>query len=183
MAKFILSCDSPENLDASLHDELAELRATVWPHNPSAPVLEICPLEERPGRKIAIVQCDGHIVACAESFLRRIRLEDGREMDIMALAGVCTLPEYRGRGFAGLAVRKLLEDVDRGKFEAGLWQTGVPGFYEKLGARLIHNRFRNSLHPSDTDKNPFWDPFAILYPATLSDWPEGATVDLLGIGY
>ncbi|MFA5257316.1 MAG: GNAT family N-acetyltransferase [Opitutales bacterium] len=102
-------------------------------------------------------------------------------MELLALASVCTHPDFRCRGLGTELVRRILSLVDEGKYPAAFWQTGVPGFYEKLGARLVTNRVRNSRHPLDPEKNPFWDPFLMIYPADAV-WPEGA-IDLNGLGY
>jgi predicted N-acetyltransferase YhbS len=94
-----------------------------------------------------------------------------------ALAAVCVHPGFRGRGWGADVVRaawKYLPDIGA---EASLFQTGVPEFYEKLGARLIHNRFVDVSGPT----RPFWDKCAMVYPATFA-WPDG-DIDLNGPGY
>ena len=51
---------------------------------------------------------------------------------------------------------------------------------ERLGARVVTNRFVNSL-AADPGARPFWDPVTMVYPRSF-DWPEG-TIDLQGPGY
>jgi hypothetical protein len=58
-----------------------------------------------------------------------------------------------------------------------LFQTGVPEFYEAMGARLVTNRFVNG----ESQENPFWDTCEMIYPATAG-WPDGP-IDLNGPGY
>ena len=82
-----------------------------------------------------------------------------------------------GRNVAGWAFEK----AGQPGLEVVLFQTGVPGFYEKLGARCVSNRFVNSTNSEDPEVNPWWDEHIMIYPSTC-DWPEG-TIDLLGPGY
>lgn len=96
----------------------------------------------------------------------------------MALASVCVDPNYRGAGVGSRMVRNAFGHVDNGTFDCSFFQTGVPGFYEKLGARRVVNRFYNSLNG---DENPWWDPYVMLYPAS---YPlSGEPIDLMGKGY
>jgi len=76
-------------------------------------------------------------------------------------------------------MRETFKLVDSGEFSCSLFQTCVPSFYERLGARVITNRIVNSLG-ADPEARPFWDPTIMVYPKTY-DWPEG-TIDLLGRG-
>jgi hypothetical protein len=81
------------------------------------------------------------------------------------------------------AAFKKLEEF---QLDVCLFQTGVPGFYEKLGARTIANPITNHRYPNqrqvnDADANPFWDESVMIYPAT-ADWPSGV-IDLGGAGY
>jgi len=46
----------------------------------------------------------------------------------------------------------------------------------------VENRFYNSLHPTDPDKKPFWEPYAMIYPANFPNWPAG-DIDLQGLGF
>jgi GNAT superfamily N-acetyltransferase len=121
------------------------------------------------------------VVANSHVFPRRIRTPHG-EMVVMALAAVCADAKRRGEGLGKIIVQAAFGLVDRGVFPISLYQTtpSVRPFYEKLGAREIHNPIVNSKAP-DPQARPFWDPVAMIYPADF-DWPEGE-IDILGEGY
>jgi GNAT superfamily N-acetyltransferase len=160
---------------------LEHLESLVWPPQPGIPGPEMDPIAERRARIAAIVSGPGgSILAHAELFTRTMACE-GQAFEVSCLAGVCTHPDWRGRGLGALVVRQLFELIDKGERPAALWQTRVSAFYEKLGARLVQNRIVNSRHPEDRGKCPFWDPQHMIYPATAR-WPVG-TIDLCGLGY
>ena len=46
---------------------------------------------------------------------------------------------------------------------------------EKLGCRLIENKFVNSNDPVDPSRNLFWDDYTMIYRA-IADWPTGIVV-------
>ena len=122
------------------------------------------------------------LVAVARTFEREIEFSDLSERKkVLALASVCSDPDLRGRGYGMAVVRDAFSRVDEGEFSLSLYQTGVPEFYEKLGARIVENRFVNSLSITDPEANPWWEKFCMIYPAS-SAWSDGL-VDLLGPGY
>ena len=98
-------------------------------------------------------------------------------LGVGALATVCVHPEFRGRGWGVDVVRAAFQHLPELDVPVSLFQTGVPSFYEKLGARLIANAFVNGDNPS----NPFWDRCEMIYPAAFP-WPDGQ-IDLNGPGY
>ena len=137
----------------------------------------------------AFIAWDGEVpVAHAMISAREVRTPTG-SLIVMALAGVYSAPERRGEGLGRLVVRATFDEVDRGAYAVSLFQTGVPGFYDRLGARTVGNPFVNSRYVPPTDgrkprgsaEQPWWNPFVMIYPATFP-WPAG-TVDLLGPGY
>jgi predicted N-acetyltransferase YhbS len=133
----------------------------------------------------AFVVWEGDVaLANATVFERMVETVRG-PLEVMALAAVCCAPVRRGEGLGALVVSEAFKEVDAGKYPVSLFQTGVPKFYEKLGARLVDNAFVNSLHdPADRHGSadaPWWEPHIMIYPATY-DWPTG-TVDLLGPGF
>ncbi|MCP4774691.1 MAG: hypothetical protein GY880_10660 [Planctomycetaceae bacterium] len=65
--------------------------------------------------------------------------------------------------------------------EVSLFQTPVPGFYQKLNSRLVTNRFVNRRNVDDPEANPWRDDQIMIYPSEFA-WPEG-TVDLNGCDY
>ncbi|MFP4380641.1 MAG: GNAT family N-acetyltransferase [Candidatus Sumerlaeia bacterium] len=121
------------------------------------------------------------VIANARIFPRIIRTPDGEVM-AMALASVCAEKQLRGTGLGKQVVRAAFDLVDDGIFPLSIYQTtpDVRPFYEKLGAREIHNKIINS-KAEDPTANPFWDPVAMIYPASY-EMPDG-TIDLLGEGF
>ena len=119
-------------------------------------------------------------VAHAKTFQRTIFTDLG-PIDVMALAGVCVAPTHRGSGLGVAISRKALAQVDWGDFSVSLFQTLVPGFYEKQGARVVHNPFINSKNKQDPDASPWADAHVMIYPRHYP-WPDGV-IDLNGSGY
>ncbi len=122
----------------------------------------------------------GAVIGHANGHGREIMTADGK-ITILAICGVCVIPEYRKFGVGALMVRAAFERVDDGIFPLSLFQTSVPGFYEKLGAKQVTNKFVNSLNADAPDAIPWWDPNIMVYPAKRK-WSEEA-VDLLGPGW
>jgi len=172
-----------EQLTEAESKAYAGLSKIVWPHNPDVTPPEIAPEDaaSRPGRIVAFIEKEGAIVSEAEGFARVIVPENGAPMRILALASVCTHPDHRHKGLSQKAVKAVLKRVDDGEFPVALWHTGVPEFYEKMGARIVGNRFTNSRHPTDPEKCPFWDKFVMIYPSN-ANWPDSG-IDLNGLGY
>lgn len=137
----------------------------------------------REGREVVGVWEREVPIATAMFFPREIMTNNGA-LRVLALAGVCTAPEFRGRGRGAAVVRAAFAQVDGGSFGVSLFQTSVPSFYAKLGARAVENAFVNSRHrPGDRGSagHPWWDPNVMIYPAAFC-WPEGE-IDLLGEGF
>jgi predicted N-acetyltransferase YhbS len=120
------------------------------------------------------------VVAHAQVFVRKIFTAPA-EIDVLALAGVCTDPTVRGQGMGAAVVLRGFEKLTELDLSVCLFQTGVVPFYEKLGARTVENRFVNRQHASDPATNPWWDKAVMIYPAD-ADWP-GGEIDLGGAGY
>jgi len=120
-------------------------------------------------------------VAQAETFARHIKWEAGTEKIVMGLAGVVVDPQLRGTGLGRKVVQAACGRVDAGEFEAGLWQTNHPKFYEGLGARTIENRFANHRDRGGSNTSPWWNDHVMIYPAK-ADWPH-APIDLNGPGF
>jgi len=160
--------------------DIEALYRIVWPVIPGAPAVESCLERERADHILFSASIEGRVVASASGFSRTVFYAGG-SLKLLALASVCTHPDFRHRGLGAEVVRRVLALVDKGQYPLALWQTGVPDFYEKMGARLVTNRFINSKHPTDTEKNPFWDKFIMIYPSDAF-WPEG-TIDLNGLAY
>ena len=116
------------------------------------------------------------VLAKARIFSREISTAQG-PLQVGALASVCVHPNYRGRGWGADVVRAAFAYLPEMNVEVALFQTGVPQFYEKLGCRLVENRFHNGGDYNDA----FWDDYTMIYPANFA-WPAGE-IDLNGPGY
>ncbi|MEM8737101.1 MAG: GNAT family N-acetyltransferase [Planctomycetota bacterium] len=132
-------------------------------------------------RRFAVRDAEGRWLANAATLSREINTPRGPRF-VYGLLDVATAPEARGLGLGVHVVRAVFDRVRQHPGSVSLFQTGpAKGFYEKLGARVVTNRFVNSAHPTEPDANPFTDQAVMLYPAD-ADWPAGQ-VDLLGPGY
>jgi GNAT superfamily N-acetyltransferase len=184
-ADFAVDCLDCRRLEPCDAQQLGDLFFAVWPPKDKpdarpAPVGNSAyagPEHRRP--RSFVVRIDGRIVATAGVDARELDI-GGRRLVAAALGGVCTYPEHRLHGYAAAAVRAVFALVDAGDFDLSLFQTPVPRFYEKLGCRLIANRLVNS-RGADPAANPFWDPYAMVYPATLD--LGTAVIDTLGPGW
>ncbi len=169
---------------------VAELVCAIWPKPGRTVEIRMAeilnywkdyqgPEEEHP--RIFVIREHGRMIACASVAPRTIGTSRG-DITVLALARVCTDPEFRGRGLGQQVVRAAFELVDRGPFPFSLFQTSerVRPFYEKLGAVVATNRFVNS-HTADPQANPFWDKVVMRYPAGPG-WP-GGEIDLRGPGW
>src|SRR5690606_26484140 len=114
------------------------------------------------------------------TFSRLVRAESG-ERRVLALAGVCTDPGRRGEGLGRKVVEAAFHSLSEESATVCLFQTGVPEFYHRLGAREVFNRFHNGQDPEGVCCSPWWNPHVMIYPAG-APWPEGP-IDLQGPGY
>ena len=94
------------------------------------------------------------------------------------LAGVCVDQEFRGRDLGRRVVAAAFGPVDSGVLSVMLFQTAVPGFYEKLGALRLTNTFFNGTDARLGLERPWWEEHVMSYPASFV-WPD-APVDLNG---
>ena len=123
---------------------------------------------------------DKELVGYAESIPLTIKIENNW-LTVLGLGGLNVHPGWRRQGFGRLVVEAVFKRIDSSEYSFCLFQTGIPHFYEKLGCRVIENKFINSKDLVDTSRNPFWDDYAMIYPATAI-WPLG-TVDLMRKGF
>lgn len=130
-----------------------------------------------------LVWDSGELIAHALTFERRVSPGDEhrREITVMALSGVCVAPSHRGKGLGAKVVRRAFERVDSGEFPVSLFQTDLPSFYHRLGAKVVGNRFVNATSEVDPNANPWNDQWIMIYPEAYK-WPDGA-IDLNGPGY
>ena len=165
---------------ADQHAAFETLMAFIWPVAEGAAPYELAPDEERPNRTIAAVFDGDRAIAHSEGFRRTILTAAG-PLDILALSGVCVLPDYRHLGYGGAVAQAQFARVDRGEFALAFFQTKVPEFYASLGGAVVERRVKNSRHPTDPEKPPFWEPYLVVYPGT-AQLPCGV-IDLNGLGY
>lgn len=78
-----------------------------------------------------VVEEDGAPVAHASVIERRFEL-DQRLVRTGFVEAVATLPDRQGMGLASAVMREAGEFIDK-QFELGALDTGIPGFYERLG--------------------------------------------------
>lgn len=168
--------DIPEGLSKAINI----LQRNTWPEAIWEPENGEIPayLEVRPGTQ-AFVATDEQLLGYAEIF-PRIMYSDHKPMEVWGLASVCVAKESQGLGIGRKVVEACFKAVDQAH-SVCLFQTTVPGFYEKLNCRKVENRIVNNTDPTNPETNPFWDEHIMIYPATF-DWPAG-TIDLNGRGY
>ena len=114
---------------------------------------------------------DKVLVGYAESIPLTIQIED-KWLNIIGLGGLNVHPDWRRKGYGRAIVEAVFKRIDSKEYPSCLFQTGIPHFYEKLGCKVIKNRFINSNNQLDPSKNPFWDEYIMIYPAN-ADWPTG----------
>ncbi len=170
--------------------QLCSLWAEVWPTDDDTPIderadafLQDGSLEHRMAAEsefFHLVEEDGVVVAVARTYIRKVQFEaEEQALPVLALAGVCSSPQLRGRGLGKLVVLDAFSRLDE-EVAWCLFQTGVPAFYEALGAYPVFNDFRNSFGP-DPESRPWWDEH-VMVRGLRRNWPAGR-VDLCGPAY
>jgi len=182
-----VECLSFDDLPPEDARRVAELSDLVWPpsvrkshlarfaSDPPPP----CDWSPTQRARLFVVRDAGQIVTKAGLSPRRILIAC-RHLTVLALRGVLTHPTYRRRGLGSAVVRAAFSLVDADDFPCALFQTEVPGFYERLGATCVQNPLTNSL-AKQPGARPFWEPSAMLYPGGFP-LPEGP-IDTLGPGW
>jgi predicted N-acetyltransferase YhbS len=123
---------------------------------------------------------DKELVGYGESILLTIQIE-ANWLEILGLGGLNVHPDWRRKGCGRAIVEAIFKRIDSKEYPFFLFQTGIPHFYEKLGCKEIKNKFINSNNHADPSKNPFWDEYVMVYPAS-TQWPTG-TADLRREGF
>ncbi|MDA3901552.1 MAG: GNAT family N-acetyltransferase [Spirochaetes bacterium] len=179
MERRYLTCGE---LSQSRAEEIITMLHQIWPPDETTDIkTSINSYISKNERHDLILYLENNsVIAHAISFTREINTDEGK-MEVLALAGIAVRPEHRGRNLGKEIVLDAFENIKRNKLELSLFQTGVPRFYEKMGGRIISNRFVNSLNNEDPQANPWWDKSVMIYPGTAA-FPDG-TIDLLGSGY
>lgn len=130
-----------------------------------------------PDERHIIIKSDNKIAGYAKTFTRGIQIGD-KNIHNCALACVCVHENFRNNGFGKLIVQKALSVVDSNQYECSLFQTAVPEFYEKIGAKRILNK---CIVSESNSENPWWDPYLIIYPKNFI--LEEEVIVLMGRGY
>jgi predicted N-acetyltransferase YhbS len=178
----ILTVRANEVNDENFWISIARLRDSVWIPQEPAPIEERARLirqrSQEDDSELFTIWENETAIAHARLFAREITTQRGA-LTTGALAAVCSAPSHRGQGLGRLVVEAAFARVHDGTFPVILFQTGVPEFYAKLGARNVSNRFVDST--SETDANPWWQEDIMIYPAAFA-WPDG-NIDLNGPGW
>jgi predicted N-acetyltransferase YhbS len=156
-----------------------DLIHTVWPPSggETVPTVEASVRSWKAEQSAHFIIEDRNLVVAHSRLFRREVLTSQGPLAVGALAQVCVHPNYRGRGWGEAVVRAAFDFLPELGARVSLFQTGVSSFYEKLGARVVTNRFLNG----DNAANPFWDTCEMIFPTSFA-WPEGP-IDLNGPGY
>ena len=177
-----------DGMTEELAAPVAELLFAVWPESTKTLEIRRQQILEPPSsyrtdpatiRRFVIWE-DGRSLAHALTFVREIRTDDG-PLSVLALAGVCTDPQVRGKGLGAEITRECFRQVGQAGWPTlSLFQTPVPAFYEKLDSRLVPNRFVDRT-AEDPEANPWRDKYVMIYPGG-HQWPDGV-IDLNGPDY
>ncbi len=170
--------------------QLCSLWAEVWPTDDQTSIDERTDaflVDRLPEQRMEpeselfhLVEEDGAVLAVARTYVRKMQFEAAKEMlPVLALASVCSSPQMRGRGLGKLVVLDAFSRLDE-ELPWCLFQTGVPEFYEALGAFRVLNDFRNSFG-QDSEATPWWDEH-VMVRGLRRNWPTGR-VDLCGPAY
>lgn len=172
------------NLEVEVIDQIIALIEETWPLSANK---EKSQTEKReyfqnlnPGKQCHVIFDENKVVGYAESFKRVVRAHI-LAIKLLGIASVCVSKDYRGQGLGEDLIRVCFGRVNHGEFPVCLFQTTLPEFYTKYNCKEVHNQFMNSNNLDEPDKNPFWDPHVMIYPAYY-DWPS-ETIDLHGPGY
>lgn len=130
-----------------------------------------------PDERHIFLKSENKIIGYAKTFTRDIQIGHKNILNC-ALACVCVDGKFRKNGYGKLIVQKALSAVDSNQYECSLFQTAVPEFYEKVGAKRIYNK---CIVSKDNSANPWWDPYVIIYPQKFLLKEE--VIVLLGKGY
>jgi len=128
------------------------------------------------------IHIEDRLIALARTFYREVLMPDKTRLQVLALAGVCSHPDFRNLGLGVKVVRAAFERTQKEPVSCCLFQTGVPGFYKKLGAQEVSNNFVNSHDNEYPTQNPWREPHVMIYPQ-ITDWPNQGKVDLQGKAY
>jgi len=124
-----------------------------------------------------VIRNNGIIISHAGFFTRFIEIS-GKKEKVGCLAAVTTSPDFRNKGYGSKLVTTIFEGMHEYKIRMIFFQTTIPEFYVKFGAKEIHNQFVIS---KQERKSPWWDDHAMVFPKSidLMDYE----INLCGAGY
>jgi len=172
-----------KQMDDQTIEKLVILVYTTWPPKDSAVSVKdiVTKIKNRQNpdfEKHVLLWNHDRLIGHALIFARDV-LIDNKMIHTLALAQVCVVADARGNGYGKMIVKAAFEFVDNKQFACSFFQSQAPQFYEKLGAKIIQNRFYNTF--VNTTGSPWWDPYVMLYPKEYP-LPDSA-IDLRGAGY
>jgi GNAT superfamily N-acetyltransferase len=85
---------------------------------------------------------EGRILASTACVLPRKMYFDGAELKLSGIGGVATLPEFRGRGFAGALMKNTIGYMEKQGYALSILYPYKASYYEKLGYRQVHFPFK-----------------------------------------
>lgn len=122
---------------------------------------------------------ENNILISNIEIIERNALVGNTKVKFGGIGGVGTLPEFRGRGFASIALKHATDFMfEKLQVDFGLLLTGsdsVP-FYEKSGWSVCHN----PLYFDQSTGKVLFDDVPMYLPNKNRTWPDGA-VDLCGL--
>lgn len=165
----------------SFFPQIATLIRSIWPAEDSSETIDdyvklLLKYNKDEFERHTLVFDENAVVGYGRIFRRAIIAAN--KINNMGLSSVCVERNHRGSGLGRMIIENAFGFVDCGNFQCTLFQTKVPEFYRKLGARIISNEVINSL---DSRKRPFNDTFIMLYPDHFS--VGSGRIDLNGDGY
>lgn len=91
-------------------------------------------------RHARVAVLDGRIVGYVRIFARRMRVR-GVPLPAGGIGSVATAPDAQHRGIASMLMRDAIEQMRREGVAVSFLFTGIPGFYERLGYRIVREPF------------------------------------------
>jgi predicted acetyltransferase len=122
---------------------------------------------------------DNNVLVSNVEIIERDALIGSSQVTLGGIGGVSTLPEFRNRGFARMAMEHadnfILEQL---QVDFGLLLTGndIAPFYEKLGWSIC----KNPLYFDQSTGKTLSDDVTMILPNKNRLWPEG-NIDLCGL--
>jgi aminoglycoside 2'-N-acetyltransferase I len=122
---------------------------------------------------------EGQELVSNVGILERTITVGGQPVRVGGIGGVATGLAWRGRGFAGQAMKAsaiFMHDTLAVEFGLLVCDTHMVPYYGKLGWQLVNC---HTWMEQPQGKEPFTDPVMVL-PVCKQDWPEGE-IDLCGL--